>query len=113
MIPTLTKAKPAMNLAAMTFHVRSGCVRSVSSVPSRCSSDTSRIVAAGTKSVSNIGSHRLITARIDASGAMNSCRKPRPARRAAKMTRSMYPVGWSKYPFRSFLTTAKIDPTKF
>ena len=28
------------------------------------------------------------------------------------MTRRMYPVGWSKYPFRSFLTTAKIDPTK-
>ena len=45
MIPTLTKAKPAMNFAAMTYHVRRGWVSRVSSVPSRCSSDTSRMVA--------------------------------------------------------------------
>ena len=96
MMPTLTKAKPAMNFAVMTFHVRSGCVRSVSSVPSRCSSDTRRMVAAGTNSVNRIGSQRLITARIDASGAMNSCLKPRKANSAANMTRRMYPVGWSK-----------------
>ena len=77
MIPTLTKVKPAMNFAAMTYHVRSGCVSRVSRVPSRCSSDTRRMVAAGTKSVSSIGSHRLMIARIDASGAINSCLKPR------------------------------------
>ena len=72
--PAPTKTNPARNLDSSTVHVLRGWVNSISSVPSRCSSATSRIVAAGTNTASIHGS-RVKSGLIEASWVISAVRK--------------------------------------
>ena len=81
-IATPTKTKPAVNLANRMTHPLMGCVSRISKVPSRCSSASRRIVAAGTRRASSQGIDGLSTAkstvnsgRSDASEVTNAERK--------------------------------------
>ena len=92
----VTKTSPAVNLASRITQPRMGCVRRISSVPSRCSSARSRIVAAGTRSARSQGIDGLSTAkstvnrgRSDASEVRNADRKKDHDNNARKTTMRM------------------------
>ena len=98
-----TNRKPDRNLDSSTVQPRIGCVSSSSSVPSRFSSASSFIVAAGTNTARSHGSEGLSiwkstvkSGRSDASPVMSACPKNTYASAATNGTMRMYAAGWSK-----------------
>ena len=73
--PTPTKATPERNFATTTLSTRIGCVNSNSSVPSRCSSANSLIVAAATNTPSRSRCRKSPSGLSDASSAVIAERK--------------------------------------
>ena len=66
-----TNSSPEVNLAKRTIQPLIGCVSSVSNVPSRCSSDSNLIVAAGINRANSHGKEGLSIAK----STVNSGRK--------------------------------------
>ena len=103
MIANATNANPDRNFENSTVQPRIGCVRSNSSVPSRFSSASSRIVAAGTKIASSQGSDgfwiwnsTVNSGRSEASPDSIACPKNTSDSAATNGTMRMYAAGWSK-----------------
>ena len=103
MIANATNANPDRNLENSTVQPRIGCVRSSSSVPSRFSSASSRMVAAGTKIASSQGSDgfwiwnsTVNSGRNEASPDRIACPKNTSDSAATNGTMRMYAAGWSK-----------------
>jgi hypothetical protein len=96
----VTNINPDINLLNNITHALIGCVRSVSNVPSLCSSDKSLIVAAGINKVISHGSEGLS---IENSTVKSGCREASPIKNAVlkkdqediatNITKSRYPVG--------------------
>ena len=98
-----TKSSPEVNLAKRTTQPLIGCVSSVSNVPSRCSSESNLMVAAGMKSANSHGKEGLSIAKSTVNKGLNEASPINKAdwkkdheSMATKTTIRIYPVGWSK-----------------
>ena len=97
---TVTKINPDKNLLSNITHALIGCVNNVSKVPSLCSSDSNRIVAAGINKVISHGNEGLS---IENSTVKSGCKDASPIKKAVlkkdqediatNITKSKYPVG--------------------
>ena len=108
-----TNNSPEVNFAKRTTQPLIGCVSSVSSVPSRCSSESNLMVAAGMNSANSHGKEGLSIAKSTVNRGLNEASPINKAdwkndqeSIATKTTIKIYPVGWSKYPLRSFFIRA-------